>query len=60
MNSCELSITIAALANIIAQNLDDEALALVSAIFLQLGDTLETIAAKRSLCGNSAISEKNA
>lgn len=50
MNTCELSVRIATLANAIAKGLDDEELVLMSAVFMQFGDTLSTISAQRSLC----------
>ena len=53
MNSLELTSAITALANAIACKLTAEETALLSSIFVQLGDTLATIAARESLCGNS-------
>ena len=53
MNSLELTSVITALANAIACKLTAEETALLSSIFVQLGDTLATIAARESLCGNS-------
>ena len=50
MNSFELTGAITAIANIIACNLTAEESALLSGIFVQLGDTLATIAARESLC----------
>ena len=57
MNSLELTSAITALANAIACKLTSEETALLSSIFVQLGDTLATIAARESLCGNSNKSE---
>ena len=57
MNSLELTSVITALANAIACKLTLEEAALLSSIFVQLGDTLATIAARESLCGNSNKSE---
>lgn len=54
MNSCEITAGVTALANCIAKNLGDSELALVAAVFVQLGDNLALIAAHRQLC-----SEKN-
>lgn len=54
MNSCEITAGVTALANCIAKNLNDSELALVAAVFVQLGDNLALIAAHRQLC-----SEKN-
>ncbi len=50
MNSCEITASVTAIANMIAQCLDDEELSLLGAILTQLGDTLETISAQRALC----------
>lgn len=50
MNACELTASVTALANAIACRLSDEDLALLSAVLVQLGDTLATIAAQRGLC----------
>ena len=51
MNACELSASITALANILAGSMSREELDLLGAILTQLGDTLTTIAAYNSLCG---------
>ena len=51
MNSLELTSAITALANAIACKLSVEEIALLSSIFVQLGDTLATIAARENLCG---------
>lgn len=48
MDSCSLPLTVSALAVAIAQNLDDEELALISSLFVLLGDTLATIGAQRA------------
>lgn len=47
MNACELTTFISALANVLAQKLDDDELALFSSATVQLGDTLETILSQR-------------
>ena len=57
MNSLELTSAITALANAIACKLTAEETALLSSIFVQLGDTLATIAARESLYGNSNKTE---
>ena len=57
MNSLELTSAITALANAIACKLTAEETSLLSRIFVQLGDTLATIAARESLCGNSNKTE---
>ena len=53
MNSLELTSAVTALANAIACKLSVDEIALLASIFVQLGDTLATIAARESLCGNS-------
>lgn len=50
MNACELSASITALANVLAGSMSGEELSLLGAILTQLGDTLTTIAAHKSLC----------
>ena len=50
MNPCDLTAFVTALANALACQLDSQELALVSAVLVQLGDTLATIAAGRDLC----------
>ncbi|MCI7814039.1 MAG: DUF6774 domain-containing protein [Lachnospiraceae bacterium] len=50
MNSCELVTLVSTLAYNIAQCHTPEEIALLSAIFLQLGDSLETILAHSELC----------
>ena len=52
MNACEFSMSITALANAIAKNYDEAQVAVLSAAFTQLGDTLVTIAARQALCAN--------
>ena len=49
MNSLDLTAAITALANAIARDLPLEELALLAAVFVQIGDTLATIAAQRAL-----------
>ena len=50
MNSLELTSAVTALANAIACKLTPNEIALVASIFVQLGDTLATIAASQALC----------
>ena len=57
MNSCQLTASITALANAISCELNIEEITLLAAVFVQLGDTLATIAARESLCGNSNKTE---
>ena len=52
MSSLELTSAVTALANIIACKLTPEEIALASSLFVQLGDTLATIAARESFCEN--------
>ena len=59
MNPCELTVSITALANSIACQLTTDEISLVSAVFMQLGDSLATIAAQRSLCENQCNSDKS-
>ena len=49
MESLELTVAVTAIANAIAHNLTVVELALTASIFVQLGDTLATIAAQRAL-----------
>ena len=50
MNACELTASITAVANMIAQNLNDDELNILGVVLTQLGDTLITIATQRSIC----------
>lgn len=51
MNPYEISMSVAAIANAIACKLNSpEEIAAVAAVFVQLGDTMETIAAQQALC----------
>ena len=54
MNSLGLTAAVTALANSIACNLSTSELALVASLFVQLGDTLATIAAESVLCKEKA------
>ena len=49
MESLELTVALTALANAIASDLTVEELTLTASIFVQIGDTLATIAAQRAL-----------
>lgn len=54
MNSCELTTSITAIANVLACEVDsDDELNLIGIILTQLGDTLMTIATQRSFCRNA-------
>ena len=50
MNSLELTSAVTALANAIACRLTLNEIALIAGLFVQLGDTLATIAASQALC----------
>lgn len=50
MKSLELTSAVTALANVIACHLTMDKIALIASIFVQLGDTLATIAARENLC----------
>ena len=50
MNSLELTSAVTALANAIACKLSLDQIALIAGVFVQLGDTLATIAARENLC----------
>lgn len=50
MNTCELTASITALANLLAEKLDEREIALLAAVLVQLGDTLATITVQKDLC----------
>ena len=50
MNSCQLTTSVTAIANALASGLDIEETTLLATIFVQLGDTLATIATQRTIC----------
>jgi hypothetical protein len=54
MNSCELTAAITAAANSIACCLGNDDIALLSAVLVQLGDTLAVIAAQRALTNDQS------
>lgn len=58
MNPCELTVTITAIANVLACNLSDEELGLLAASFTQLGDTLATIGVQRAICNDKKENTK--
>lgn len=51
-DSLELTVALSTLANALACNLTANEIALLASIFVQLGDTLATIAARESLCAD--------
>lgn len=53
MNPCELTASVTAIANMLSCNLSINEISLLGSVFAQLGDTLMTIAAQKSLCENS-------
>ena len=55
MNSCEITASITAFANILSTKLSTNELALLASILVQLGDTLTTIVTRRTICENSNI-----
>jgi len=59
MTPFEITALITVLANVIAENLNDEQLGFVSAVFDQLGDTLDTIALQRANLENTNGKQKN-
>lgn len=52
MQSCELIMSISALACCIAQERSVDEISLLASIFSQLGDSLATIAAQEALCSS--------
>ena len=58
MNSIELTTSVTALANAIACKLTSNEIAFISSIFVQLGDTLATIAAGQALLEECSEKEK--
>ncbi|MCL2077883.1 MAG: hypothetical protein FWH08_05690 [Oscillospiraceae bacterium] len=59
LNSAEITASITACANLIAKNLSDNELALLSAVFMQLADTLTTISVVRTINAQNAEKCKN-
>lgn len=55
MNACELTASITAMANLLAEKLDANQISILAAILVQLGDTLATIAVQKDLCQNNGI-----
>lgn len=54
MNPCELAASVTAIANMLSCNLSIDEISLLGSVFAQLGDTLMTIAAQKSLCENTS------
>ena len=59
LSPCELTASITAFANMFASKFNNDELAVWGAVFTQLGDTLETIAAQREFIEKSC-NRKNA
>lgn len=55
MNSCEISAAVTAIANILFKKLNDDEIALLGAILVQLGDTLETMSVQKEICQNKNL-----
>lgn len=55
MNACELTASITAMANLLAEKLDTKQITILVAILVQLGDTLATIAVQKDICQDSSI-----
>ena len=49
MNSCEITASVTAAANVISANLNVEEITLLAVVLVQLGDTLATIATQRAI-----------
>lgn len=54
MKGCGLTASITALANMLAKTFGDDELTLLSLALTQLGDTLATLVAQRSICANNS------
>lgn len=54
VNSCELTASITAIANALACKLTEDEVTLLGVALTQLGDTLLTIAAQRSICSRNS------
>ena len=50
MNACELTASITAIANLLAEKLNADELSILGVVLTQLGDTVLTIATQRSIC----------
>ena len=59
MNSLELTSAVTALANAIACKLTLNEIAMIAGLFVQLGDTLATIAASQALCEERAENQNS-
>lgn len=60
MDPCELTAAVTAIANMIACRLDDDELAVIASVFVQLGDTLAVIGAQRAIfCEKDKIQQNS-
>lgn len=59
LNFCELTLSITALANSLAKDLNDEEVLLLSRIFTQLSHTMSTIASIRTHCSRKQNATDN-
>ena len=57
MSSLEMTSAVTALANVIACKLSSDEIALLASIFVQLGDTLATVATQKNLCASTKKAE---
>lgn len=55
MNSCEISAAVTAIANLLFKKLNDDEVALLGAILVQLGETLETMSVQKEICQNKNL-----
>lgn len=55
MHSIEVTTAVTALANALACRLTEEELTLLASLFVQLGDTLATIATQKALCKETNV-----
>lgn len=53
MNAFDITTAVTLISNAIACNLTIDELSFLSAIFVQIGDTLATISAQRTICENT-------
>ncbi len=54
MDYCQITALVTGIANALAGKLSDDQLNLLGAVFTQLGDTLETISVRRSICSGGS------
>lgn len=54
MNPCQFTASITAIANVLSSKLSTNDTTILAAAFVQLGDTLATIAAQRAICESNS------